>query len=51
MTSIGLGFGIGLQGRGAVGGKELDQEVLLLEDSSDFLLEDDEVILLEIQSE
>lgn len=51
MTSIGIGFGIGLQGRGAVGGKEPDQQVLLLEDSSDFLLEDDEVILLEIQNE
>lgn len=51
MISIGLGFGIGLQGRGVVGGKEPDQQVLLLEDSSDFLLEDDEVILLEIQNE
>ena len=51
MTSIGLGFGIGLQGRGAIGDKEPDQEVLLLEDSSDFLLEDSEVILLEIQNE
>lgn len=51
MTSIGVGFGIGLQGRGQVGGKELDQQVLLLEDSSDFLLEDSEVILLEIQNE
>lgn len=51
MTSIGLGFGIGLQSRGAVGSKEPDQQALLLEDSSDFLLEDDEVILLEIQNE
>lgn len=51
MTSIGIGFGIGLQGRGAVEGKEPDQQALLLEDSSDFLLENDEVILLEIQNE
>lgn len=51
MTSIGIGFGIGLQGGGAVGGKEPDQQALLLEDSSDFPLEDDEVILLEIQNE
>ena len=51
MTSIGVEFGIGLQGGGAVGGKEPDQQVLLLEDSSDFLLEDSEVILLEKQEE
>lgn len=30
MTSIGVGFGIGLQGRRAVGGKEPDQQVLVI---------------------
>ena len=50
MTSIGIGFGIGLRGRGVLG-RKVEEEVLLLEDGQDFLLEDDEVILLEIQNE
>lgn len=51
MTSIGIGFGIGLAGRGVLGGKGPEEEVLLLEDGQNFFLEDSEVILLEIQNE
>ena len=51
MTSIGIGFGIGLrvnQGDGTL--DPGDEQVLLLEDGDDLLLEDDEVILLEKQN-
>jgi hypothetical protein len=44
MTSIGIGFGIGLRVN------QGDEQVLLLEDGDDLLLEDDEVILLEKQN-
>ena len=43
MTSIGIGFGIGLRVN------QGDEQVLLLEDGDDLLLEDDEVILFEKQ--
>jgi hypothetical protein len=50
MTSIGIGFGIGLRvNRGNGAPEPGDEQVLLLEDSEDLLLEDDEVILLEKQ--
>jgi hypothetical protein len=50
MTSIGIGFGIGLRVNQGDGTPDPgDEQVLLLEDGDDLLLEDDEVILLEKQ--
>lgn len=55
MTSIGIGFGIGLRRRSFVGEPippEPSEEItLLLEDGGDILLEDNEPILLEKQEE
>lgn len=51
MTSIGIGFGIGLRVNQGDGTPDPgDEQVLLLEDGDDLLLEDDEVILLEKQN-
>lgn len=50
MTSIGIGFGIGLRVRtGIETPSPGEEQVLLLEDGDSFLLENDEFILLEKQ--
>lgn len=51
MTSIGIGFGIGLRVNRGNGAPEPGEEItLLLEDGGDILLEDNEPILLEKQN-